>query len=1083
MSGKQIELSRKLTALLVSVPGVLGSALQVYYLPYFEVNMNALWAVLMNSVVLTAGVMVISDNSQNSTVALVMAVFLCPVVAVLTKEAVRLRWEYICRTYPNNFHQFTSIFQVELAIRPLISQNSPSNRDAIISSFNTATRYFPDSKLLSLWETDYFAYTLQDLRIAMVKITKTHHSNLDLEADFRIFCFEQLLKDKQKRIEELEFLSFWHAFEEAKALDRRSCHLLGAFWSELSSNWPKYAVLSRLAKQISVTLKTCVKKNKEALQNYRSKQALNLLGTLLKEILNDHRGNEYLSRVNHIRPSSDFFSEDSAILVLSCEQSHMGEILYVSTRAKELLKLKNASELMGMEIETCIPKPWAKRHIGYMNRFLLYAAANRVSHSVLHLCTAKGFIVEVNAQIRVSYLNGSAYVLVGFSERERKREVMLLSEEDDKVLGHTEGIPLLLGRPPGLYTGSDLYSLCPGLKLAPVNEQFPYLTVTSQRLYMKLQLLPYGNSHIHCLQVITEEEAAVLLTVHSHTKLDLSSSLSSLELSEPRFQKKVDFQSRLPLPTKSISFADMDDPALGIRPNMELKTSLNSSVATSHALVSAYSKADLSKVKRASNRLQLALLSLLTVVVVVTGTGCGLLQEAVDSLYMANGLQVVLRRGYYSAKIATEVTGGDTEVTDTLKLYSDVFTELQDSKQHWNGVLFDYYTENIVVTWDFWNETCAFHPRTLMDAIQTYIDHGKTYNLQHKPPDFDYIRRNGLSETFQAINYTNSLHLSQNINALEKAELTIELLWWVGEGAVVAVFLAVVLPCIVLIAKVHAQAWRRLLSLKRSTLLKLRNDCHIRLEFQHEKEETKIRPFEPQTSERRIHDFPYQWQGLTLKTGLYVLLAVSFLLLFNHLLCAPIFNLLLKSPKVVKILEDQNTFLQTVKYWTQASILGLNETCPDPVVTSKTELQRQIAALRRNLEETLGLLRTEANADFLMTPQSTQAMLALGIHIAVSLLAIESRYTEKPAFDSLKSSISAVQISLQEGISQYLSDTRSLVDAKVALALGVSVLFAGVSVLLLLCYYIPVIHRFRKQVSEVWKLYRIVPLSELTVPS
>lgn len=1086
MSGNQTEFSIKMASLLVALPAGISSGLHLYYLPYFRIAQNALWPLLLHIFIWTDAALALSDSTRNPSVALALVLFLSPVIALLTIEAVNLRWDYICRTYPIDFKALTSPFQVELGTRQLINQilaGNKASKDAIISAFNTATDLLP-SRLLCIWEADFFAFTLQDSRVALLKMTKTQRFPSDLEADYRAFCFSQLLTQHQKRFEELEYLSFWHAFEEAKALDRKSCHLLGAFWSELSSSWPKYAVLNRLARQIAGSLKTCVQKNKQALQNYRSKQALTLLGTLLKDILNDSRGNEYLARANLTRQTGEghFFSEDGAIIVISGEQKRIGEILFVSEQAKDLLQLRNQSELLGQSVTVCIPEPWSKQHLVWLHHFLLFSTSTSVQHSTLHLCTAKGHLIEAAAQIRVSYLNGSAFVLVGFARREPVREMILLGEEGMKVLGHTEAVPMLLSRPAGVYTGVDLETLCPGVSLAAIGELFYYET-SIRRLCLKLQIEHYGNAELRSLLVLTEEEAAKLVT-HTRTQshLELLPSISNLELKdpEPLFAKKVGFQSRLP--TKNASFADMEDPALAAKPTLEVKTSINSSVATSHALVSAYSKSDLSKVKSASHRLLLALLALIIAVVAVTSAGCYLLTAASSSLYMSSELPLVLRRSFYAAKLATEVENPGAEFVETLQLYSEVFAKLQEARKDWKGPLREFYTEKKVLTWDFWNNTCAMHMRTLMDAMQTYIDHGKRYNIQQKPVDFEYIRRNGLGETFKALNETNRLHVKGYLEDLEAAERTVLVLIWTGEGAVICLFVAIVLPCVLLIARVHAQAWRRLLALKRSTLLKLRNDCHSRLEFHHNKEDTANRPFEAQASEQRVSAFPYHWQGLACKTGAYVLLASAFLLCFWQLLCLPIFHLLLTSPRVTQLLEEQNTLLQTVMYWSQTAVAGQGDLCPHLFVSAENELGLQIDEMRRNLEVTLAGFPV-ANADFLLDAQASSDLLALGIHLAMSILALESQSAGKDDLAVLKRNISAVQVSLLQGSAEYLKAIRALVGEQVALATSISALFACLSLALFLVYYMPVMHRFRKQVSEVWKLYRIVPLSELTAAS
>jgi len=1085
VSGNQTEFSIKLASLLVSVPAGLSSGLHLYYLPYFRTSQNALWPLLLHVFILTAGALALSDSTQNPSVALALVLFLSPVLALLTREAVQLRWDYICQAYPADFKALTSPFQVELGTRQLVAQvlaGDKVSKEAVISAFNLATNLLP-SQMLCVWEADFFAFGLQDLRVAMLKVTKMQRFPTDFEASYRAFCLAQLLAQEQKRFEELEYLSFWHAFEEAKALDRRSCHLLGAFWSELSSSWPKYAVLSGLARQISGSLRTCVRKNKEALQNYRSKQALTLLGTLLKDILNDSRGNEYLARANITRQSGEnhFFSEDGAILIVSGEQKRLGEILFVSEPAKNLLKLNNQAELLGQSITVCIPEPWAKQHLAWLQRFLLFATSHSVQHSTLHFCTAKGFLIETVAQIKVSYLNGKAFILVAFAVREPGREVLLL--EEGGVRGHTEAVPWLLGRPAGVYTGADLETLCPGLKLAAAGE-VAFYQIGLRRLVVKQYLESYGQAQVCCVQVLTEEEAARLATqLHSHSQLELQPSLSSVDLSpEPSF-KKVGFQTRLPVTAKSASFADMEDPALTVKPGVEVKTSINSSVATSHALVSAYSKSDLSRVKSASHRLELALLALMAAVVAVTGASCVLLKSASSSLELSSDLPLVLRRSFYSAKIASEVADFPSgDLAETLQLYAEVFARLQESEQDWRGPLKEYYTEVQVPTWDFWNNKCAMHRRTLMDAMQTYIDHGKSFKVQQKAVDLEYIRRNGLGETFRALNETNALHVAANIEALEAAERTVLVLIWTGQGAVICLFAVIVLPCVLLIARVHAQAWRRLLALKRSTLLKLRNDCHSRLEFQHNREETANRPFEAQASERRVSAFAYHWQGLACKTGAYVLLASAFLLCFWKLLCDPVFHLLLVRPRVVQLLEEQNTLLQTVAYWSQTALAGQEEVCPHLYVSATAELNQQITELRRNLEVTLAGF-PGANADFLLDPQPTSDLLTLGIHLAISLLSLEPQCASQNDLLVLKRSIATVQSSLQQGAAQYLKATRALGEERVALALTVSVLFACWSVGLLLAYYVPVVHRFRKQVSEVWKLYRIVPLSELAAAS
>jgi hypothetical protein len=169
-------------------------------------------------------------------------------------------------------------------------------------------------------------------------------------------------------------------------------------------------------------------------------------------------------------------------------------------------------------------------------------------------------------------------------------------------------------------------------------------------------------------------------------------------------------------------------------------------------------------------------------------------------------------------------------------------------------------------------------------------------------------------------------------------------------------------------------------------------------------------------------------------------------------------------------------------FWSQTAVAGQGDLCPHLFVSAETELGLQINEMRRNLEVTLAGFPV-ANADFLLDAQASSDLLALGIHLAMSVLALESQSAGKDDLAVLKRNISAVQVSLQQGSAEYLKAIRALVGEQVALATSISVLFACLSLALFLAYYMPVVHRFRKQVSEVWKLYRIVPLSELTAAS
>ncbi|KNE66443.1 PAS domain S-box protein [Allomyces macrogynus ATCC 38327] len=361
---------------------------------------------------------------------------------------------------------------VELSDQPLTDLSLFNRVKDISVMYTDAVKRMPDSALLHLFWAEFYLLFLRNRHMALTNYARVESKSTSFDVQFLVFRRRKLLSENFAG-DAINFIAYEQFLSLATRYERRVTLNQTRFWAELLRKSVDIARLHKLAaaisKEITITQDNYVRVLK---LNPNSPQVLRVYANFLIEVLNDVKlGRELQERADDLDDDDDgdgngdgedsldldLFSEDNMVLTISGVPESIGQIVQVNNLALKTLGYKK-TELMGRNIASIIPEPFATPHDEYLLRYLETGFSKIVERTRKVLCVTKqGYLLPVMLMVKqVAQKNRSTGFLGVMRVLPPTAEDYILMNGREEVTGFSPGITQWFGvtPPPRVLTGA-----------------------------------------------------------------------------------------------------------------------------------------------------------------------------------------------------------------------------------------------------------------------------------------------------------------------------------------------------------------------------------------------------------------------------------------------------------------------------------------------------------------------------------------------------------------------------------------------------------------------------------------------------
>ena len=176
-------------------------------LPYYNAVINVGYASRKVLIAWSVVAYFIGWSTDSASCIVILILFVSPVIVLLNYDRTVEKLRVVGRTPVDSL---VTDYQVELKLRTMLeaweAKESPeATCTAIEQLFDFATRNFPKSPLLPIWEAQYYHYYKRNTALALLKLSKLHTSDNHFEAQFLANTLEAKLSALEVLPERLYF--------------------------------------------------------------------------------------------------------------------------------------------------------------------------------------------------------------------------------------------------------------------------------------------------------------------------------------------------------------------------------------------------------------------------------------------------------------------------------------------------------------------------------------------------------------------------------------------------------------------------------------------------------------------------------------------------------------------------------------------------------------------------------------------------------------------------------------------------------------------------------------------------------------
>ena len=330
-------------------------------------------------------------------------------------------------------------FYLEKQIRQILTTTQELNEEVlrnIENRFVDGTKKFFEFEMLYIWEFNFIVESIQNLNLAAVKLSKIlfvgHNQKfldknrkiftypLRFEYDFLFYFYKKLLKNIDIGTESTT-IKFNHTLTKLKYLDYQVCKSLISVIKSLSIK--SGDTISTTIKKLEKFSKLYEHKNnfyEKSLKVYGNDRILVELHESFKfDLLKGKTEKETMVQKNVKNNFLEKLTGERRFLsqiIVSGNPDTFGLIFSANDFFIHMLKFPNENIVLGIKLEKLIPAQIWKPH-KVLLKFLLFSYSDSFIKEKLFLFNFFGYLVEVKANIRVTFVRGQSQFLVDLEEK------------------------------------------------------------------------------------------------------------------------------------------------------------------------------------------------------------------------------------------------------------------------------------------------------------------------------------------------------------------------------------------------------------------------------------------------------------------------------------------------------------------------------------------------------------------------------------------------------------------------------------------------------------------------------------------
>ena len=405
----------------------------LYNFPYYSIYMNKVKIICISLEVIISLFFIIGTIIDNSGVILLLSIFITPCWCVLTHSFVDYQYSRIKLSQNRNNNPVI----LELLLRDELNNDQNQNTE-ILTKFDKCIieNHYNDCEFLSIYETYYCFYIINDLRISFIKLSKYWKCPYSIQADFQSYvCNKRLNSISLSGYEDLNYIKYISELELIRKKDMNVALSLLHFWAELISAGNIHK-LDTFVEQISKGLIEVKYGYEKLIDNFPAtvkckKEFKSFLNEMcLEEPIKDIM----IDKNNSWRQYNDFadikyFDEANGIIIVSGNEANVGEIVYSNERISEMLD-ESINTIIGSNISVFIPSLYSKKHNQNLLKFSNFCTDSKIYSSTnLFLETRKGFLIECTIKIRCCAINQNIFYLALIKSVNFNRSIILYNKE------------------------------------------------------------------------------------------------------------------------------------------------------------------------------------------------------------------------------------------------------------------------------------------------------------------------------------------------------------------------------------------------------------------------------------------------------------------------------------------------------------------------------------------------------------------------------------------------------------------------------------------------------------------------------
>ena len=394
----------------------------------------------------------------------------------------------------------------------------------------------------------------------------------------------------------------------------------------------------------------------------------------------------------------------------------------------------------------------------------------------------------------------------------------------------------------------------------------------------------------------------------------------------------------------------------------------------------------------------------------------------------------------------------------------------------------------------------------LINIMKNFIS--RSYNLYQTPlsqiarnnSDLYYLYRNGLSESFFAVNSSIDMFINQQELITENILMIVLLLALSAIVLMIFCFFFVIIPTLFSAEKSNGTVWKLFYLLPLDLIQEMRARSEERLEITHGVEIERVD--EPQKfknlASRKFISMKKKWPMILVRISFYYILSTGLFVFFYYFAYKNFGNVLKTKPNLVNIsgLRTYSTnsayfWLQELKYANSSLSFLYDSSSNRYLASAELEINKALTLLMSAEHSLLfgsysGTGMDSTHENFLLQEgcfASNCLLLAKGLHAGilsyiedVKDLQFRIENGELPDLTNIlqeKDELAYGEKVLFDMYDQFMTNT---INTYISTVIWVTAIYCVITTFMYFLIYIPIINSVKEEVTKVWKLGRLIPI-------